>query len=58
LDREILRAAFPLFSSAVVASLHDPMAQKLKVVMRRIEAKDYGDIAALIRARIWRGRAD
>jgi hypothetical protein len=97
LDREILRAAFPLFSSAVViqdepnactgmlpvaggevkvsffggiafgrigdpqktndgvavvASLHDLMAQKLKVVMQRVEAKDYRDIAALIRAGI------
>jgi hypothetical protein len=97
LNREILRAAFPLFSSAVViqdepnactgmlpvaggdvkvsffggiafgrigdpektndgvavvASLHDLMAQKLKVVMQRVEAKDYRDIAALVRAGI------
>jgi len=37
---------------AVVASLHDLMAQKLKVVMQRVEAKDYRDIAALIRAGI------
>ena len=35
---------------AVVASLHDLLAQKLKVVMQRVEAKDYRDIAALIRA--------
>jgi hypothetical protein len=35
---------------AVVASLQDLMAQKLKVVMQRVEAKDYRDIAAMIRA--------
>lgn len=35
---------------AVVASLQDLLAQKLKVVMQRVEAKDYRDIAALIRA--------
>lgn len=31
-----------------VASLHDLMATKLKVVLQRVEAKDYRDIAALI----------
>jgi hypothetical protein len=35
---------------AVVASLDDLMAQKLKVVMQRVEAKDYCDLAALLRA--------
>lgn len=35
---------------AVVASLLDLLAQKLKTVMQRIEAKDYQDIAALLRA--------
>lgn len=35
---------------AVVASLDDLMAQKLKVVMQRVESKDYRDIAALLRA--------
>ena len=35
---------------AVVASLNDLMAQKLKVVMQRVEAKGYRDVAALIRA--------
>lgn len=34
---------------AIVASLDDLMAQKLKVVMQRVEAKDYRDIAALLR---------
>ena len=34
----------------LVASLQDLMAQKLKVVMQRIESKDYLDIAALLRA--------
>jgi hypothetical protein len=37
---------------AIIASLHDLVAQKLKVVMQRVEAKDYRDIAALIRAGI------
>lgn len=35
---------------AIVASLEDLMAQKLKVVMQRVESKDYRDIAALLRA--------
>jgi hypothetical protein len=35
---------------AVVASLLDLLAQKLKTLMQRIEAKDYQDIAALLRA--------
>jgi hypothetical protein len=35
---------------AVLASLDDLMAQKLKVVMQRVEAKDYCDLAALLRA--------
>jgi hypothetical protein len=35
---------------AVVASLWDLLAQKLKTVMQRIEAKDYQDVAALLRA--------
>lgn len=35
---------------ALVASLEDLMAQKLKVVMQRVESKDYRDIAALLRA--------
>ncbi len=34
---------------AIVASLDDLMAQELKVVMQRVEAKDYQDIAALLR---------
>lgn len=34
----------------IVASLEDLMAQKLKVVMQRVESKDYRDIAALLRA--------
>jgi hypothetical protein len=33
-----------------VAALDDLMATKLKVILQRIEAKDYQDIAALIRA--------
>jgi len=32
-----------------VASLHDLMATKLKVVLQRAEAKDYRDIAAMLR---------
>ena len=32
----------------VVASLADMMAYKLKVILQRIEAKDYRDIAAMI----------
>ena len=35
---------------ALVASLPDLFAQKLKVVMQRVEAKDYLDIAAMLRA--------
>lgn len=35
---------------ATVASLDDLMAQKLKVVMQRVEAKDYIDISAMLRA--------
>lgn len=35
---------------AIVASLEDLLAQKLKVVMQRVESKDYRDIAALLRA--------
>ena len=31
-----------------VASLDDLMATKLKVILQRAEAKDYGDIAAMI----------
>jgi hypothetical protein len=34
---------------AIVASLEDLMAQKLKVVMQRAESKDYRDVAALLR---------
>jgi hypothetical protein len=34
---------------AVIASLEDLFAQKLKVVMQRIESKDYRDIAAILR---------
>jgi len=33
-----------------VASLHDLMAMKLKVLMQRVEVKDYQDIAALLHA--------
>lgn len=33
-----------------VASLQDLMATKLKVILQRIEAKDYRDIAALLKA--------
>lgn len=35
-----------------VASLDDLMATKVKVIMQRVEAKDYQDIAAMIRANI------
>ncbi|HWF62813.1 MAG TPA: nucleotidyl transferase AbiEii/AbiGii toxin family protein [Nitrospira sp.] len=35
---------------AQVAGLDDLMATKLKVILQRIEAKDYQDIAAIIRA--------
>lgn len=35
---------------AIIASLEDLMAQKLKVIMQRIESKDYRDIAALLRS--------
>ena len=35
---------------AVVASLADLLATKLKVIMQRAEAKDYQDIAAILRA--------
>jgi len=35
-----------------VASLDDLMATKVKVIMQRIEAKDYQDIAAMIRAKV------
>ncbi len=35
---------------ARVASLEDLLAQKLKVVMQRVESKDYRDIAALLRS--------
>lgn len=35
---------------AQVAGLDDLMATKLKVILQRIEAKDYQDIAAMIRA--------
>jgi hypothetical protein len=34
---------------ALVASLDDLLAQKLKVVMQRIESKDYRDVAAILR---------
>lgn len=37
---------------AIVASIHDLLAQKLKTVMQRVEVKDYRDIAAIIRAGI------
>lgn len=37
-------------TSLEVASLADLMAIKLKVIVQRIEAKDYSDIAAMIRA--------
>lgn len=33
----------------VVASLEDMMAHKLKVILQRIEAKDYRDIAAMLK---------
>ena len=35
---------------ALVASLDDLLAQKLKVVMQRLESKDYRDIAAILRS--------
>lgn len=35
-----------------VASLDDLLATKLKVLLQRIEAKDYQDIAALVRAKV------
>ncbi len=35
-----------------VASLADLMASKLKVILQRSEAKDYQDIAAMLRARV------
>jgi hypothetical protein len=35
---------------AIVASLEDLMAQKLKVIMQRVESKDYRDIASLLRS--------
>lgn len=34
----------------LVASLYDLMAMKLKVILQRIEAKDYKDIAAMLKA--------
>jgi predicted nucleotidyltransferase component of viral defense system len=42
-----------------VASLDDLMATKLKVLLQRIEAKDYKDIAAMLEAGAFlaRGRA-
>ena len=36
----------------LVASLDDLLATKVKVMLQRIEAKDYQDIAALIRAKV------
>jgi predicted nucleotidyltransferase component of viral defense system len=33
----------------VVASLADLMAHKLKVILQRIEAKDYRDVAAMLK---------
>ena len=36
-------------ATLVVASLADMMAHKLKVVLQRIEAKDYRDIAAMLK---------
>lgn len=33
-----------------VASLHDLLATKLKVILQRVEAKDYRDIVALLRS--------
>lgn len=47
------RVGTPLLSSdgvLAVASLDDIMATKLKVIHQRTEAKDYQDIAAMIRA--------
>lgn len=35
-----------------VASLDDLMATKVKVILQRIEAKDYQDIAALLKAKV------
>lgn len=37
---------------AAVASLDDLMATKLKVILQRVEAKDYLDIAAMLRAHV------
>lgn len=39
-----------------VASLDDLMATKVKVILQRIEAKDYKDIAAMIRAGVSLGK--
>ncbi len=36
----------------LVASLDDLMATKLKVILQRVEAKDYMDIAAMLRAQV------
>jgi len=35
---------------AVIASLRDLLAQKLKVLMQRVEAKDYQDVSAIVRS--------
>jgi hypothetical protein len=35
-----------------VASLDDLMATKLKTILQRIEAKDYRDVAAMVKARV------
>jgi hypothetical protein len=37
-------------SAALIASMDDLMATKLKVMLQRVEAKDYRDIAAMVRA--------
>lgn len=37
-------------NGALIASLDDLMATKLKVMLERVEAKDYRDVAALLRA--------
>lgn len=39
-------------SVVLVASLDDLMATKLKVMLQRVEARDYRDIVALLRARV------
>lgn len=39
-------------SGILIASLDDLMATKLKVMLQRVEARDYRDIAALLRARV------